>query len=214
MNKALLVAAAVAFTCCKPKPPEVDPEFAPSAARVKTTIATLAKIKKSIDTIAPLPHDTLALPGGKKESSTLLTVDQLTKLGDCFPDAMICNSLWWRLSKCDELSNLTPEKATAEFDAVNEVKRCAGLRYVAVARKRSFTKPSAEKGSSTYKAGHISVELLVFDLDTAAYLGGFLAEAKNPSSLDNMTASTNVESYLHEGLGRVIYDAMRARIGT
>lgn len=211
----LLAVTALTLAGCKSTPaaPAVDPDFAPSAAKVKTHLATLAKIKQTVDATAALAHDTLALPNGQRASSTLVTVDQLTALGECFPDAMICNDLWWRLSGCDRISKLTAEKAAEEFGAVAELKRCAGLRYLAVVRKRAFTRPSADKDSKTFDRGSISVELLVFDLESAAYLGGFLVDAKNPESLE-VSASTNVGKMLHEHLGRLIYDAMRKRIDT
>ncbi len=213
MKTALLAAlVVVAGSACKEQQPAVDPDFAPTVAKVKANLATLGKIQQAIADIPPLAHDTLELPGGRKESSTLLTVDQLGSLGGCFKDAMICDNLWWRLSGCDKLSKLTAEAAAAKFDANNELKRCAGLRYVAVARKRAFTKPVADKASMTYTAGHLSVELLVFDLQSAAYLGGFIVDAKTPESLEHVTASTNVDRWLHEMLGGLVFDAMRTRI--
>ncbi|MBL8954387.1 MAG: hypothetical protein JNK82_26655 [Myxococcaceae bacterium] len=214
MKKTLFSALVLLAAACKKDAPAVDPDFGPTVTKVKANLATLAKIEKAIAEVPPLAHDTLALPGGKKESSTLITVEQLSSLGGCFKDAHICNDLWWRLSGCDALTKLTPEAAAAQFDAVNELKRCAALRYVAVARKRAFTKPVADKASKTYQAGHLSVELLVFDLQTAAYLGGFVVDAKSPESLEKVTATTNVDGWLHEQLGRVVFDAMRARIDT
>lgn len=207
MLRLLLVVLALAS--CKKAAPEVDPAFAPSVAKVKASLASLPKIKQAVDATPPLQGDTLALPNGKKESSTLLTVDQLTSLGSCFPDAAICNDLWWRLSECDAAAKLTGEQAAADFGAMSNLKRCATLRYVAVARKRAFTKPVVDKGSNTYSPGSLSVELLVFDLESAAYLGGFIVDAKNP---ETAPSETNVEKYLQDQLGRVVFDAMRARI--
>lgn len=214
MTSRLFVLCVVALAGCKPAAPAVDPAFEPAAATVKTHVAQLSRIKQAVDAMPPLTADTLALPGGRKASSTLLTVDQLTSLGSCFPKAAICDDFWWRLSRCERLATLTPAEATAQFDAVNEMKRCAGLRYVAVARQRAFTKPTVDKDSKTYRAGHLSVELLVFDLETAAPLGGFIVDAKTPASLEGMSAQTDIEKYLQTSLGRIVFDAMRARIDT
>lgn len=214
MTSRVLVLCVVAFAACKPAAPAVDPAFEPAATTVKAHVAKLARIKQTVDATPPLTADTLALPGGRKASSTVLTVDQLTSLGSCFPEAAICNEFWWRLSSCERLAKLTPAEATAQFDAVNEVKRCAGLRYVAVARQRAFTKPTVDTASRTYRAGHLSVELLVFDLETAAPLGGFIVDAKTPASLEGMSAQTDIEKYLQTLLGRIVFDAMRARIDT
>jgi len=214
MTSRALVVCVVALTSCRPAAPAIDPAFAPAATRVKAHLAMLARIKQTVDATAPLAADALALPGGQKASSTLLTVDQLTSLGACFPDAAICNEFWWRLSGCERLAKLTPEVAAAQFDAVNEVKRCADLRYVAVARKRAFTRPTVDSASRTYRAGHLSVELLVFDLENAAPLGGFIVDAKTPASLEDLSAQTDIEKYLQTLMGRIVFDAMRARIDT
>lgn len=168
----------------------------------------------ALDGTPPLTADTLALPDGRKASATLVTIDQLTSLGACFADAPICDEFWWRLSGCERLSQLTPAAASAQFDALNEVKRCAGLRYLAVARKRAFTAPAADKASKTYRPGHLAVELFVFDFETGAALGGFIVDAKSPASLEGMTTQTDVTKHLHTSLGRLVFDAMRARIDT
>lgn len=207
----LLVSIAV-LSACKPAPPPIDPTFEPAATAVKAHLAMLPRIKQTLDATPPLTADTLALPGGRKASATLVTAEQLTSLGACFSDAPICDEFWWRLSRCERLSQLTPAAASTEFDSLNEVKRCAGLRYLAVARKRAFTSPAVDKASKTYRPGHLSVELLVFDLETGASLGGFIVEAKSPASLEGMTAQTDVTKHLHTSLGRLVFDAMRARI--
>lgn len=212
--RVVVVVSLVASSSCKKSPPPVDPAFESAATAVKARLAMLPRIKQAVDATPRLSADTLALPGGRKASATLVTVDQLSSLGACFSDAPICDDFWWRLSRCEQLSQLAPAAAATDFDAVNEVKRCAGLRYLAVARQRSFTPPTVDKASKTYRPGHLSVELLVFDLETGAALGGFIVDAKSPPSLDGMSAQTNVEKYLHTALGRIVFDAMRARIDT
>lgn len=214
MPSRFVVVLLVAISACKPAPPAVDPAFEPAATTVKTHLAMLPRIKQAVDAMPRLTADTLTLPGARKASATLITVDQLTSLGACFSDAPICDEFWWRLSRCERLSQLAPAAAAAEFDAVNEVKRCAGLRYLAVARQRAFTQPTVDKASKTYRPGHLSVELLVFDLETGAALGGFIVDAKSPASLDGMSGQTDVAKYLHTALGRIVFDAMRARIDT
>lgn len=211
--RVFLVSLAVS-TACKPAPPAVDPAFESAATAVKARLAMLAHIKQAVDATPRLSADTLALPGGRKASATLVTVEQLSSLGACFSDAPICDDFWWRLSRCERLSKLAPAAAMAEFDTVNEVKRCSGLKYLAVARQRAFTAPTVDKASKTYRPGHLSVELLVFDLESGASLGGFIVEAKSPPTLEGMTGQTDVAKYLHTALGRIVFDAMRARIDT
>lgn len=208
------VVCLVASSACKPAPPAVDPAFESAATAVKARLAMLPRIKQAVDATPQLSGDTLALPGGRKASATLVTVEQLSLLGACFSDAPICDDFWWRLSRCERLSQLAPAAAAADFDAVNEVKRCSGLKYLAVARQRAFTAPTVDKASKTYRPGHLSVELLVFDLESGASLGGFIVDAKSPASLDGMSAQTDVEKYLHTALGRLVFDAMRARLDT
>ncbi|MBM4779597.1 MAG: hypothetical protein GQE15_17980 [Archangiaceae bacterium] len=211
--RVVVVVSLVASSSCKKSPPPVDPAFESAATAVKARLAMLPRIKQAVDATPRLSADTLALPGGRKASATLVTVEQLTSLGACFSDAPICDDFWWRLSRCEQLSQLAPAAAT-DFDTISEVKRCAALQYVAVARQRAFTAPAVDKASKTYRPGHLSVELLVFDLETGAALGGFIVDAKSPPSLDGMSAQTNVEKYLHTALGRIVFDAMRARIDT
>lgn len=214
MSSRFVLVSVVVLSACKPAPPPIDPSFEPAAANVKARLAMLPRIKQTLDATPALTADTLALPGGKKASATLVTVEQLTSLGACFSDAPICDELWWRLAGCERLAQLTPAAASAQFDALNEVKRCAGLRYLAVARKRAFTPPAVDKASKTYRPGHLSVELLVFDLESGTALGGFVVEAKSPASLEGMTAQTDVTKHLHTSLGRLVFEAMRARIDT
>lgn len=137
MPARFVVMSFLIVSACKPAPPAVDPTFEPAATAVKAHLAMLPRIKQALDGTPPLTADTLALPGGRKASATLVTIEQLTSLGACFSDAPICDEFWWRLSSCERLSQLTPAAASAQFDALNEVKRCAGLRYLAVARKRA-----------------------------------------------------------------------------
>jgi hypothetical protein len=124
---------------------------------------------------------------------------------------MVCGDRWWLLSRCQQAAQKTAEEATKAGD-VDKLKDCSEVKYLAVARKTMFEKPVVDMEAQSYDGGELHADVLVFDIDTAKYLGGFKAVGKTPDSLEQKSKATNVEQWLHELIGAEINTAVRAKL--
>ncbi|MDP3238067.1 MAG: hypothetical protein Q8N26_35070 [Myxococcales bacterium] len=204
-----LMVCVLALASCR-RAPTVDPRFEPAKAAFQKKLALLPAIAKTLHATAPLKHDTLT--AAAKGRFAILSSPQLSSVGGCFegPASGVCDDLWWALSSCQRIADQKAE-TVAELD-VNALERCSTLARLAVVRQTSFHRPHADHASRTYEGGHLAADVFVFDFDTGVLLGGLRTDARTPESLDKVTATTNVDRWLHEILGRLTYDQVLKRI--
>jgi hypothetical protein len=199
----------LALASCR-RAPTVDPRFEPAKAAFQKKLALLPAIAKTLNGTPPLKHDTLT--AAAKGRFAILSSPQLPGLGGCFEGAAsgVCDDLWRALASCQRIADQKAE-TVAELD-VNALERCSTLPRLAVARQTSFHPPKADKASRTYEAGHLAADVFVFDFDGGALLGGVRTDARTPESLDQVTTTTNVDTWLNHILGRLTYDQVLKRI--
>jgi hypothetical protein len=200
----------LALASCR-RAPTVDPRFEPAKAAFEKKLSLLPAIAKTLHGTPPLKHDTVA--AAARGRFAIISSPQLSGLGDCFEGASsgVCDDLWWALSSCHRIAEQKAE-AVMELD-VTALERCSTLPRLAVVRQTAFHPPKADRASRTYEPGHLAADVFVFDFETGALLGGLRTDARTPESLDQVTATTNVDRWLNEILGRFTYDQVLKRFG-
>ncbi len=195
--------------------PTVDPRFDPAKAAFQKKLALLPIIEKTLQAAPPLHQDTLR--PNTKGRFALISAQQLTNLGACFgnDEAPVCDSLWWSLSACKATSEKTAAAMAGALGAdldTQALERCSTLPLLAVARQTGFQKPKADRESRSYHPGHLAADVFVFDFETGALLGGMRTNVSTPTSLEKVTATTDVDRWLLEILGRQTYDHVAKHI--
>jgi len=209
---AWMTAALVTLSCGGKTKPTVDPQFDDHVKATKDKIAKLDKIKAAVAAAAPITEDKLE-PAAKKGNWTILATDQLAQLDACFSDAKICGPEWTLLKTCQDDAKKTAEEVAAQYGGTANLKACSELKLLAVVRKVSFTKPSADRKAKTYSPGEFVGEVLVFDIDSAANLGGFRVTAKTPESLDKVPEGADVDDSLLRTINQSFIEGVKLKLG-
>ena len=208
---ALVASIVFAFGCGKAKPKaEADPNFDKYVEGTKAKLGKLDKIKAAVD--AAVVTDEKLDPAATKGNYAVLAGDQLDKLGPCFNDLNVCGPEFELLSNCKADTKKSAQEAAG--DATERLKACSELELLAVVRKVGFTKPTADMASKTYSPGELAGEVLVFDIDSAKYLGGFKVNAKTPDSLDKVPQGLDVDKALLQTVSQSLSEAIKLKLGS
>jgi hypothetical protein len=194
--------------------PKPDPQLDSYIAGAKSKLAKVGALKAAVAAIPRLTADTLALPA--KGPSTLLSADQLRiGLGSCFEGAMVCQDDWWLLSECQRVAGYSKEQVTS-WGHTGKLKACAGLRYLAVARKTAFHQPIVSVAEKKYEGGELAADVLVYEIDTGKYLGGFRAKGVTPEGFraGERDSEESLRKDLLDFIGTDLARTIQKRIGT
>lgn len=202
----------VALGCSSKAKPTADPKFDDYVKATKDKLGKLDRIKAAVAAAPAVSEDKIE-PDAKKGNWTILATDQLDKLDGCFSDAKICGPEWTLLQTCKDDAKKTAEEVAAQYGGTANLKECSELKLIAVVRKVSFTKPTADRKSKTYSPGEFVGEVLVFELDSAKPLGGFRVTAKTPESLDKVPESADVDDSLMQTIKQSFIQGVKLKIG-
>ena len=106
------------------------------------------------------------------------------------------------------------KKSRSSTAGAKNLKECSELKVLAVVRKVSFTKPAADRKTKTYSPGEFAGEVLVFNIDDAAPLGGFRVTAKTPDSLDKVPESADVDDSLLRTINQSFIESVKLKLGS
>jgi len=201
----------LALGCAKDKP-KPDPDFDRYAKAAKEKLGKLDKIKVAAAATPPVSDEKLD-PAAKAGRYTIIATEQFGDLGSCFKDADVCGPEWKLLKACQEDANKTALQLANEYGGTKDLKECSELKLLAVVRKVSFSKPSADMAAKTYSPGQFVGEVLVFEIDTAKYLGGFHVTAKTPESVDKVPQGHDMDRALMEFIKQGFIQGVKLKIG-
>jgi len=209
-----MVALAIASVACKgeeAQPAEIDPQIDAYISGSKAKLGNLAKVKAAVDATAPLTADAFTAP--PSGPFMVIAAEQLKELGECFEGAMVCEDQWWVLSRCKGWVSKSKEEI-AKDGGIGDLKQCSELKYLAVARKTAWHPPSVSLETKVYEGGELSVDVMVFEIDSAKYIGGFKASAKTPETIEKISSSNSskdVEKLLLRLVGSDLRDAVKKK---
>jgi hypothetical protein len=207
-----MVTVLLALGCSSKAKPTADPKFDDYVKATKDKLGKLDKIKAAVATAAPITEDKLE-PAATKGNWTILATDQLDKLEACFSDAKICGPEWTLLKSCQDDAKKTAQEVAEQYGGAQNLKACSELTLLAVVRKVSFTKPTADMKTKTYSPGEFVGEVLVYEIDSAKYLGGFRVTSKTPDSLDKVLQSADVDDSLLQTIKQGFIQGVKLKLG-